>query len=119
MLLVKEGLGSVHEPGKLGSPLIFVVEKEDLELVRTDKSVKVIVTTVVMDHCVVPDWLLFFLLVLSSFILGFSDLLCCLFSFFDCLSHLGQLIGVRGRSLDKLGDEGESGDLRQLAFEQH
>ena len=94
-------------------------------MVCTDKSVKVIVSSVVMHHCAVPDWLLFFHLigtgVLSSFILGFSG-----FRFdlldgrFDCLSQLlGQLSRLRGRSLDKLGDEGESGDLRQLAFEQH
>ena len=88
------------------------MEKEDLELVCTDKSVKVIVSSVVMHHCVVSNWLLFFLL--GSFT-GFRGLH---LDILNCLSQVrGQSIGVRGRSLDELGDEGESGDLRQLAFE--
>ena len=93
-------------------------------MVCTDKSVKVIVSSVVMHHCAVPDWLLFFHLIgtgvlRSSFILGFGGLRFDLLDgCFDCRSQLlGQLIRLRGRSLDKLGDEGESGDLRQLAFE--
>ena len=90
-----------------------------------------------MHHCVVSDWLLFYLsgtvVLSSSFILGFSFLisllgsilLCNFNGVFDRISNslsrvLGhQCIRVRGRSVDKLGDEGESGGLRQLPFEQH